>query len=189
MARRTYFVLVALTIATLASAAPEYNIKAGYLLLFTRYVQWPDAAFAGPRDPIVVCVAGPDPFGTVLEDTMQGQESQSRPLVVRHVAHVEAARGCHVLFVGSAPEPDQRAWLSEFATRPVLTISDQPDAFDLGAMLWFVKENQGDATRVRFEASLPAMQRAGLKASSQMLVAAKRVVRGDAAADSKMRRL
>ncbi len=57
----------------------KYSIKAGYILLFTRYVEWPESAFSTPTAPIVVCVLGSDPFGPVLDETMAGQVSQRRP--------------------------------------------------------------------------------------------------------------
>src|SRR5512138_2622048 len=89
--------LPAALFAALANAAPEYSIKAGYILLFTRYVEWPASAFATPTAPIVVCVLGEDPFGPVLDETMAGQLSQQRPLIVRRVTDADAAESCHVV--------------------------------------------------------------------------------------------
>jgi hypothetical protein len=63
------------------------------------------------------------------------------------------------------------------ADRPVLTITETPETLQQGAMLCFVSEVEGGGARIRFEASLPPMHRAGLTASSQMLVAARRVHR------------
>ena len=164
-------------VAAQAAAAPEYNIKAGYILLFTRYVKWPDSAFATPRAPIVVCVLGADPFGSVLDETIAGQRSQQRPLSVRRIADVQGADGCHVVFIGAAVSKQTHQWLQTLAQRPVLTITEHLDALEHGAMLCFVSDVQGGQARIRFEASLPAMQRAGLSASSQMLLAARKVHR------------
>lgn len=174
--------LPAVLLAATAGAAPEYSIKAGYILLFTRYVAWPASAFATPTAPIVVCVLGTDPFGSVLDETLAGQLSQKRPLSVRRVSDADAAEQCHVVFIGTAPTQRPASnqtsqWLDTLANRPVLTITETPDALRQGAMLSFVSELEGGQARIRFEASLPAMHRAGLRASSQMLVAARKVHR------------
>ncbi len=161
----------------LAAAAPEYSIKAGYILLFTRYVAWPNIAFATPRAPIVICILGADPFGVVLDQTIAGQQSQQRPLSVRRIADAQSVDGCHVAFIGDPASKQTNQWLRTLAERPVLTITEHPDALEQGAMLTFVSEVQGGQARIRFEASLPAMQRGGLTASSQMLVAARKVHR------------
>lgn len=172
----------AVLLAATAGAAPEYSIKAGYILLFTRYVEWPASAFATPTAPIVVCVLGKDPFGPVLDETMAGQLSQQRPLSVRRVTDADAAESCHVVFIGiqdDEPPASKQAgqWLDTLAKHPVLTITETPAALPLGAMLCFVTEGEDGQMRIRFEASLPPMHRAGLTASSQMLVAARKVHR------------
>jgi hypothetical protein len=168
--------------AATASAAPEYSIKAGYILLFTRYVEWPSSAFATPTAPIVVCVLGADPFGSVLDETLAGQTSQKRPLSVRRVSDAEAAEQCHVVFIATAstqPQPNDLTsqWLDTLAEHPVLTITETPATLEQGAMLCFVSEAEGGQARIRFEASLHSMHRAGLSASSQMLIAARKVHR------------
>ena len=174
--------LPAALLAANAHAAPEYSIKAGYILLFTRYVEWPASAFATPTAPIVVCVLGDDPFGPVLDETMAGQLSQQRPLSVRRVTNADAAENCHVVYIGhqddEPPASKQTSqWLDTLANHPVLTITETPAALPLGAMLCFVTEDQDGQARIRFEASLRPMHRAGLTASSQMLVAARKVHR------------
>lgn len=169
--------LPAALVSAHAAAAPEYSIKAGYILLFTRYVEWPDTAFADERAPIVICVLGPDPFGSVLDQTLAGQHSQQRPLSVRRMSSTQATDGCHVVFIGADLAEQASQWLGKLAERPVLTIADQPGAIEQGAMLCFVNDVQGGQARIRFEASLYSMQRAGLTASSQMLVAARKVHR------------
>lgn len=169
--------LPAAAIAANASTAPEYSIKAGYILLFTRYVEWPKAAFASADAPITICVLGADPFGAVLDQTIAGQQSQRRPLSVRRIPDVQAAQDCHVLFLGGATLEQTKQWLGELAGQPVLTIAEDTNALGYGAALCFVHEVAGGQARIRFEASLPSMQRAGLSASSQMLVAARKVHR------------
>ena len=58
------------------------------------------------------------------------------------------------------------------AGRPILAVTDAPTGLADGGALNFVPV-QG---RVRFEASLPAAERAGLRLSSRLLAVAERVV-------------
>lgn len=165
------------TLAIAASAAPEYSIKAGYLLLFTRYVEWPTHAFVSPDAPIEICVLGADPFGPVLDKTITSQQSQQRSLTARRIVNTDAAQGCHVLFIGTTSIAQARQWLDELSGRPVLTITDQRELLKHGATLSFVSEIASARARIRFEANLESMQHAGLTASSEMLIAALKVHR------------
>jgi hypothetical protein len=60
----------------------EYRVKSAYLLNFTRYVEWPASAFAGPDAPLTICVLGRDPFGGVLDETIRNRRTSGRPLQV-----------------------------------------------------------------------------------------------------------
>lgn len=173
------FLLSAALMPALAREAPEYNVKAAYLLLFTRYVEWPQDTFDTPDAPIEVCVLGEDPFGNVLDRTLEGQQSQNRELRVRRIDDVGHAGSCHVAFVG-APDPREQArWLDALSDHPILTVAETPAAFDHGAVISFVAEQGRGQARIRFEVSYPAMQRAKLKISSPMLVAARKVHRAN----------
>jgi len=175
MNRICLLAMLLVMLAMNANAAPEYSIKAGYILLFTRYVEWPQDAFAAPDTSIVVCILGNDPFGSVLDQTLAGQRSQGRSLSVRRIMNAKTAVGCHVVFMGTKLLAEANRWLEELASHPILTITEQPDTLLQGAALCFVTENDGEQPRIRFEASLASMQRAKLTASSQMLVAARKV--------------
>src|ERR1700704_5980613 len=45
----------------------EYQVKAAFLLNFTKFVEWPASAFASADSPIAICVWGDDPFGKILD--------------------------------------------------------------------------------------------------------------------------
>ena len=78
-------------VATLLAAAPalpapsEYQVKAVFLYNFSRFVEWPASAFAGPDAPFVVGVFGHDPFGADLDEIVRGETAAGRPLIVRRV--------------------------------------------------------------------------------------------------------
>jgi hypothetical protein len=63
-------------------------------------------------------------------------------------------------------------WVQSLRDRPLLLVTDGPGGLEVGGALSFVLVQD----RLRFEASLPAIDRAGLKVSSRLLALAQRVV-------------
>ena len=80
-------------------AAGEYDVKAVFLFHFTRFVEWPPAAFAASDAPFAVCVLGDDPFDGALEEVMRGETAAGRRVVVRQPTSLGEAGGCQLLFV------------------------------------------------------------------------------------------
>ncbi len=158
-------------LAQTADSAPEYAVKAGYLLNFARYAEWRADAFASPTAPILICVLGEDPFGELLDRVVGGRVSQSRPLSLRRSRRVEELRACHVVFISRSERMDLPAILATLRGTHAVTVCDMDALFDQGVMikLAVVKET------VRFEVMLEPAERAGLRFNSRMLDAALRV--------------
>ena len=55
-----------------ATPVGDYETKAGYLLNFVEFTDWPSGTFADAQAPITVGVMGKDPFGAEL-DKLQGK--------------------------------------------------------------------------------------------------------------------
>jgi hypothetical protein len=172
-----------LGLALTASAAPptqsvpEYSAKAYSLLLFSRYVDWPTDKFPDAAAPVIIGVLGANPFGEVLEQTVSGQRSQNRPVEIRLVRTAEEAARCHIVFICRLEARSQSAWLGRLRDLPVLTVAETEDALEQGAVIRFAMEQKASGAKLRFDASLPAMQRAGLHISAPMLVSARLVQR------------
>lgn len=151
-----------------AAPAPEYEVKAAYLLNFTRYVEWPARAFAKPADPVVLCVLGADPFGALLERTVAGRTSQGRSIETRRVDGAAQARGCHLVFVTHAEWRRRPDVLAALARRGILTVGEGADFTEAGGVISFVHVEE----TVRFAVNLTAVDAAGLRISSRMLALA-----------------
>jgi hypothetical protein len=135
-------------------------MKAAFLYNFARFVEWPDRA-----DTMQICVLGRDPFGRVLDDTLQGKKVHERTLRVLRLTRMEEAANCQLLFVSPSEEARLPAILTELKGRKVLTIGESPQFVRLGGMIAFHVENQ----RVRFQINLRAVEQSGLIMSSQLL--------------------
>lgn len=149
----------------------EHRVKAAYLLNFTRYTEWPPAAFSGPSDPLNVCIVGRDPFGRVLDQTLQARRTSGRPLRLLRTAR--PAEGiCHVAFLGAATPAVLESWLAALATEPTLTVGNTESFVDAGGMIGFVIVDE----TVRFEINLAAVRTGRLQLSSRLLSLATRVL-------------
>jgi hypothetical protein len=147
---------------------PEYQVKAVFLLNFTKFIEWPDAAFANPEAPINICVLGDDPFGQVLDSTVAGERIGSRRLVVQRTRRL-LPKSCQVVFVGRS-EKDLLKLLAGVGPG-VLTVGEGEGFLREGGIIAFVVENR----RVRFDVNQAAASNASLKISSKLLNVARSV--------------
>jgi hypothetical protein len=139
-------------------------VKAAYLLNFTRYVEWPMRSL--PADATLqLCILGEDPFGEVLDQAIQGQRSQGRPVAVRRVSSDERAFACHLVFVTDESWNRRRTLIANLTSRGILTVGNSDQFGRVGGIIGFVISNE----TVRFVINLKAMERSGLKISSRML--------------------
>ena len=137
----------------------EYSVKANYLVRFAAFVDWPSQAFAGAQSPVVLCVAGRDPFSGALDRAARGQTAHGRALTVRRPDTPEEAAGCHILYVGRGG-----AAVVPTGPRAILLITDGGVSPDRG-MIHFVIDDD----RVRFHIDLQAASRGRLSISSRLL--------------------
>jgi hypothetical protein len=156
--------LALLVVLAVTAAAPhaqdvstEYRVKAGFLYHFVKYIEWP----AGAQGPLHICVAGRNPLGTMLEETIKGESVGGRPLATRVI--LEPEPGCDVVFVPAGAATS--AYLRAAAGTPTLTVGETTAFADMGGMITFVV----DRGKVRFIINREAAERAQLRMSSRLL--------------------
>jgi uncharacterized protein DUF4154 len=154
-----------------AEQSLEYQVKAAFLLNFTKFIDWPAGAFTDADSPLAICVVGKDPFRHTLDDILQGEVVSRRKLIVRRIGEAPAARTCQVVFL-SAAEKDVRIAFSTLGPG-VLTVGEGEGFLREGGMITFVVENR----RVRFDINQTAAENASLKISSRLLSVARSVTR------------
>lgn len=147
------------------------DVQAAYLYNFGKFVRWPQGE---ARGPILVCVAGQDPFGETIGRLTAGEQINGRTLEVRNLEHPEAAASCSILFVGAAERDREDSFLAATAGKPVLTVSDAPDFLEHGGMIQFQLVDD----HVRFSVNLGAANHCGVGLSSELLKVALRVTSG-----------
>jgi hypothetical protein len=83
----------------------------------------------------------------------------------------EPLAGVHLLMVGRAEQERLPALAKATAGQAVVLVGDGEDALDRGATIGFLI----DDGRVRFQVSLPAAERSGVRISARMLAVAHNV--------------
>ena len=152
-----------------ALAAPTaQQVEAVFLFYFSQFVDWPPGAFADQSSPIVIGVLGADPFDGTLDQAVSGERVNGRPIVVRRLANVGEAAGCHILYISASEAPNLPQILGALKGRNVLTVSDLGNFMQSGGMIRFVLIDQ----HVRLNINARAAQAAGLTLSSKLLRAA-----------------
>jgi hypothetical protein len=147
-----------LTVAPAQEIPREYQVKAAFLFNFVKFVEWPSRAASGP---LMICVAGRNPFGEALADTVRGETVKDRMLATRLISMPES--GCHVVFLpqGTSSVPYLRAAHGS----PTLTVGESPEFIAEGGIVNFIAEDG----RIRFQISQGAATQADLRISSHLL--------------------
>jgi hypothetical protein len=147
----------------------EYEVKAAFLLNFAKFVEWPEGSFSSPREPIVLAVAGEDPFDGALERILRGRTAQGRPFSLMRFRSTDQLHPCHILFVAGSESADE--WLNalERIEAPgILTVGEGRDFRRRGGISFLIEDR-----RVQLAVNLDAVDRARLRVSSKLLALAK----------------
>jgi hypothetical protein len=145
-------------------------VKAAFLYRFAAYVEWPAHAPAGP---LVIAVAGADEVASQLEALLPRVTVRGVAPQVRRISRAAELEGAHILYVGHDSLSRTRALRAAALNRPILIVTDDEGGLDAGAVVNFFESGRN----VRFEISLIASDRAGLKIDSALLSVAARVER------------
>jgi hypothetical protein len=149
----------------------EYEVKAAYLFNFARFIEWPAEAFEDSTSPITIGILGEDPFGQVLEQTIDGKTVRGRPIVVLRSRGYES---CHILFIGLSEKKNLNKVLERLSESSTLTVSDLEDFATRGGMVGFVINDN----KIRFEINVDVVERSRLEISSKLLKVAEVIREG-----------
>jgi YfiR/HmsC-like len=147
----------------------EYQVKAAFLLNFTKFVQWPVTAFSDEHSPLTICILGDDPFGNTLNDTVKGEAVNGHELSIQRIRRAPDPKSCQVLFV-ARPEKEVPKILSDLGPG-ILTVGEGEKFLRDGGIVAFVIQDR----RVRFDISQTAASRARLTLSSRLMNVARSV--------------
>ncbi len=149
----------------------ERSVKAAFLFKFLAYVDFPPAADGAV--PMSIGVAGSDAMAAELVHTIGARNVNGRAIQVRQIKDNDLPPALDVLFLAGADEGRHQRWLKSVAPG-TLTVTESDSGLAAGSVINFRIVDE----RVRFEVSLDAAERQGIKLSSRLLSVALRVLKG-----------
>lgn len=151
----------------------ESQVEAAYLYNFGKFVTWPSDR-VNTSEEFTICVLGKDPFGPVLDETVNGEQIDGKNVRIHRISRVQEIRPCNILFVSSSEEERMPAIIAEAQRTHVLTVSDMPHFAERGGTIGLVNHND----RIRFEVNRVRAEACHLGLSSELLKVAVRVIGG-----------
>lgn len=166
--------MVALSCLAVGADAPALNgvergVKAAFLYKFLGYVEYPQ-----DPGPLVVGVMGADDIGAELGRITTGRNVGGRAVIVRILHEGDALTGLNMLFIGEDAARSASVLRAAQQQQGVLTVTESDNGLQQGSVINFRLVED----RVRFEVSLPAAEKCGLKLSSRLLSVAYHVQKG-----------
>ena len=153
----------------------EYEVKAAYLYNFTKFVAWPADTFPTETTPFVIAILGIDPFGAVLDRSLEGKEALGRKLVLRRINWPADLRDVQILFLSPSESRRSTQILEQVGHRPILTVTESEDLRKSGCMINLFMEAQ----KVRLQIDANKAEHAKIKINSKLLSLARVVYKGE----------
>ncbi len=167
--RYVVFILISamLPISQAAPAAQEYQIKAVFLFNFVNFITWPNKSFKQDSEPFRICILGDDPFGVVLDVTVEKHLVEGRTLKIIRLKDIVAGKICQILFISELEPSRQKDILKIIRSLnlPILTVGDTDDFIQSGGMIKFFSRNN----KIRLGINPDALEAVGLKADANLL--------------------
>lgn len=156
-------------------ASLESVVKATFLHRFPSFVDWPEGHFTQPGEALILCIAGRDPFGDVIDQAVEGERATGRMIELRRMDVARRGTGCDVMFIGDAPQQSVARSLRLISGERILTVTDQSVAPARGIIHFEIVDD-----RVRFHIDEARASREGFGISSRLLGLALTVRRREA---------
>jgi len=131
----------------------EYEIKAAYIFNFAKFIQWP--AHINEQDTIVLGIYKTDPFGLVIDKTMQGRKAQGKAWKIIRINQLSDIEKCHILFLSELGKFETLQIIERSKNKPILTIGDEIIGFcEIGGIVNFTPQFSEHQFEINNEASL-----------------------------------
>ena len=140
------------------------TIYAAFIVNITRFIQWPDTAFATPNAPLVIGTFPKDAINEELDNAVLGEASGAHPLKTIRVETLADLAKCHVLYLSGSRE-EWRTAVAHAERKPILTISDADGFLELGGHVRFIPRPSRTQLRINVE----SLRASGLQARAQLL--------------------
>jgi hypothetical protein len=158
------FLMVSSGLLRAEEVSQEYQLKAAFLVNFSRFLTWPEQSFPPEQQEITFCIAGKNPFGATLS-AVEGKKINGRNVKVVFAGSLQRLPQCHLLYVSSSEKNDLAVFLSRIGQNSMVTVSDIPGFVAAGGSIEFVIKDD----RLSFVINNADLKKRGIQASAAML--------------------
>lgn len=155
-------IIVLALLPIVANAQNQYDVYAGFMFHFGKYVQWPDNMQSGD---FVVGVVGNSAMKTKLDNLAASKNINGRKIVVKKVAGVADVDGCNILFIPASDAGQVTVLKSAAKSKKVLLVTEGDGNISKGSVFNFIEKDG----KVRFEYSQAEADAHGLKVSADLV--------------------
>jgi hypothetical protein len=142
-----------LSAQTLFAQYSEYEIKAAYIFNFAKFIEWPEESLQS--DTLVLAIYKYDPFGIIIDKTMQGRKAQGKNWKIVRTNKVEDISQCHVLFISNLGTYETMKLIEKTKNKPILTIGDEIIGFcEMGGVINFTPQFSAHQFEINNEVAL-----------------------------------
>ena len=139
----------------------DYTFHTVFVYNFTKYIEWPDAG-----KELVIGIQGGDAQAVqAFEKMAQAKSSADKKFVIKSINKPDDAAACHLIFIPDDESDKTAAYAQKFAGTPKLIVTEKEGMIKKGGIINFVTVDG----KLRFELNQRALDKAGLKVSSQLL--------------------
>lgn len=139
----------------------ETNLKAVFLYNFTKYIDWQNA---GNGRNFIIGVLGKSQIVTPLNLIAKTSSVEGKKIVILNFMKPDDMPHCDLLFISRTAGSSISSVVNQTG-RGTLIVSEEPAGSSSGAALNLVLNDD----KLRFEASLKAINSSGLKVSAQLM--------------------
>ena len=156
----TFFVALLLAMNVNAQSK-DYTFHTVFIYNFTKYIEWPTAG-----NEILIGVHGENSsLIQAFEKMAQAKSNGDRKYIIRTLTKPEDAAACHVIFIADKESDKLGAYASKYTGTPKLIITEKEGLIKKGGTINFITVDG----KLRFELNQGALDKTGLKVSSQLL--------------------
>jgi len=151
--------------AALNEEEVEYPAKLAFLFNFTKFIEWPPGSYRSPSAPLVICIAGHDPFSLVTENELRTRTVSGHPIEIRTLRPTDTLSGCSMVFIPVTDRDHADNILRALSGSSTLTVGEIEGFATRGGILNLTVKR----SRLHFEINQRAAERAGFKIRSKLL--------------------
>ena len=144
------------------TSVQDNKIKAVFIYRFIRYIQWPSFAASKTFD---IAVLGDSDMVAPLREIAKLKSVDGKRIRIKQFAEPQNLDTCHILFVSASMASRLEEIPPRIKGKNILTISDKEGLANRGISINFIVLGE----QLKFQINRRALERAGLKVSSQLI--------------------